>query len=126
MLEKLTRIFQMKATLDAPSESFEQEKIFVEIESWNTRVKGDFQTFRASGVFYVFAQNEKMQAGYFSNMIEAANADDCRPFHFSNIDSVGQFRENNLSERRVSFEYFDRISYDPNKGELNELELNEE
>lgn len=131
--DRLENIFQFKkTTFDAPSEEYEQETLFIEIEACRPRVSGKaggLQTARVVGNLVCYSQDNKLTYGYFIKAIEQATIRDrtlTAPFFFYDIDvdlAESPARMVNIHERRVSFIFFYSSQYDPDKGELSDIEF---
>lgn len=120
---QLKRIFDFdKVTFDLPSESQEQEGVFVQVESARWRIKDAKQIARVTGTIRVFANQDKLAYGYFNKKISEAYADDTRNlFFFDFEENKGTFR--NIVERSMGFLYLFDSQYDPSIGTLNEITL---
>lgn len=127
--EKLKKIFGFeKVTFDAPSDAFEQDTLFIEIQQPRTRTTQAKVYARVTGQLVVFSQDNKMPFGFFNKRIEKAPNALTKDFFFYDIDvnvenSPARFQ--NIYERRVSFIFFFTAQYDPNLGELTTLETEE-
>lgn len=116
-----------KTTFDAPSEKFEQDTLFLVIDSARSRivgVKGGRSTSRVVGALLVFSQNDRFPYGYFTKRVENAPYPLTRDFFFYDFDqdvSDSPARMQNIHERRTNFIFFFDSQYDPDKGELNEV-----
>lgn len=121
--DKLKRIFDLdKVTYASPSESQEQECIFIEIESAKNQIKDKRQVSRVLGKIRVFASSDKLPYGYFSKKIQAANTSDTRELFFYEIEeNHGTFQ--NICERSLSFVYFYDSQYDPEQGTITSIEF---
>lgn len=129
LIRRLELIFGMKkTTMDAPSDEFEQDTLFVEVTFANSRISGKGggrQTARVVGKLTVFSQDNKMPFGFFSKQIEQSMGELTRPFNFYDIDiddPTSQARLQNIHERSISFVFLYDSQYDPDKGELTSLE----
>jgi len=124
---KLKRIFGLrKTTFDAPSESFEQDTLFVEISESYSRMTKNTQTSRVNGVLVVYSQGDKLPYGFFNKKIEQADAVLTKDFFFYGFDqnpANSPARTMNIYERRVNFVYLYSAQYDPDQGELTEVDF---
>lgn len=115
-----------KVTLDAPSDSFEQDTLFIELQRPLTRTSEGKVFARVTGQVIVYSQDNKMPYGFFSKRIEKAGHELTKDFFFFDVD-VNQenspARLQNISERRTSFVFFYSAQYDPKLGELTTLEM---
>jgi len=114
-----------KATYDLPSpETQEQECLFIEIEKATSTIKDTEQIARAEGKIRVYAQADKMPFGFFAKQIAKANPELTKGFFFFDVDeNAGTFQ--NICERTLSFIYFFKGQYNPDRGEINEFIYNE-
>lgn len=113
-----------KVTFDAPSEAFEQDTLFIELNECQTRVTDKKVLAKVTGFIVVYAQAERLPFGYFSKRINQADPDLTRDLFFYDIDiNVEKNRAmfQNLVERRTRFVFLYSEQYDPNKGELTSL-----
>ncbi len=123
--ERLKRIFDLKkVTFDLPSDSREQECIFIEVESAKARLKDARQIARVSGKIRVFCNSDKLPYGYFSKKIHRAAAADTRDLFFfdfeENAGTIG-----NICERSMSFIYLFESQHDPNTGSIENVTIAE-
>ncbi len=118
---KLKRIFGLpKVTFDRPSESQEQEAVFIVIENAKCRVKDGRAIARVTGKLLVYAAIDQLPYGYFSKRIEDADPDDLAGLFFYEFEeNRGMFR--NLAERSVSFVYLFDEQYDPAVGTITSI-----
>lgn len=121
---KLSRIFGYKKTsFDQPDDkSLEQEVLFINITSCRSHAREGNEYSRAEGIISVFVSSEKQFFGFFNKRIQQADSADTKDFFFYNIDQNEKYF-GNLVERRCNFRYFHRAQYDPDHGELNEMEF---
>lgn len=122
---KLERIFGIKKVtyLSADPAAPEQDCLFVEVESVATRMQaagGGRQTAKVTGTLLVFSQSERTTYGFFGKRVENANAEDTRGLFIGRETNEGNIE--NVCARRVSFQFLYDSQYDPDRGELNELE----
>lgn len=127
---RLEAIFQIeKSTLLAPSLQFEQDTLFIQIDQANPRVcskDGGRETAKVVGSLTVFSQDNRMPFGFFTKAIERADPELTRPFLFLDIDvdlASSPARVQNIHERRTSFVFLYDSQYDPNRGALTSIEL---
>jgi hypothetical protein len=125
LLKKLESIFQFKkTTYDAPSDSFEQDTLFTEIEKATTRISDGMFYAKVEGSLIVYSQANKLPFGYFTKAITRAKLEDVRDFFFFDLEidiASSNARLQNIHERRTRFVYLHKEQYDPNKGQLNTL-----
>lgn len=124
--EKLEKIFGLPVTFDAPSEAFEQGKVFVEIQTGRDnagtgRVAGQYE-----GSIIVFGKQESTPYGFMAKKIAAADPSLTKDFFFSGLDTnnlTSAARYVNLTERRANFKYFFRESWDAAKGRMTDADF---
>lgn len=123
---QLQRIFNIEIVrYDLPSESFEQEAIFIDIADSKCKADTDgFSSARVRGSISVFLNSDKMPFGYMAKNIQRARVNDTKDFFFHNIEQNLKYY-GKLVERRCDFIYFYREQYDPDHGTMNEIEFNE-
>jgi hypothetical protein len=118
--EKLQRIFDLqKVTFDKPSESNEQEGIFVAIANSHFQVKDAREVARLDGSIHVYANADKLPIGYFSKRIDAAAIEDTRGFFFGPEENMGTIQ--NIVERKFDFTFLYDSQYDPAIGTITSL-----
>ena len=124
---KLSQIFGLKkTTFDAPGESFEQDTLFIEISSAQSKVTQSRETAKVEGQIVVYSQGDKLPYGFFNKRIEQADPSLTRDFMFFNMDqnvANSPARIQNIYERRCSFVYLYSAQYDPSQGSLTSIEL---
>lgn len=115
-----------KTTYDAPSDKCEQDTLFIEINQCRTNAGEGRATAEVSGTLTVFSKAEALPFGFFNKKIATAKPEFSKDIFFFEIDTdvaTSPARLINLTERRTSFVYFYKKQFDPNQGELNELEF---
>ncbi len=126
LISKLEDIFQFKkTTFDAPSESFEQDTLFVEISDVVCRISNGKSYAKVDGAVIVYTENDKLPYGFFNRKVELADKDLTREFFFFDVDknaANSPARMQNISERRAKFVYLYSATTDLNLGQLTELE----
>lgn len=130
--DRLEKIFGLdKSTYLAPSTSFEQDTLFIQIDTASPRVTGmqsGRETAKVMGSLTVYSQANRLPFGFFNKAIERATPELTKPFFFYDIDvdlASSPAREQNIHERRTSFVFLYDAQYDPNRGELTDFELQE-
>lgn len=128
--EKLKEIFGVKKTtfLD-PSDSFEQDTLFINVTKCTSNTGQGKAFAKVEGVLTMYSQIEKLRYGYFNKRIQQADHALTKDFFFYEIDvdvPTSHARMQNISERRTNFVYLYRGQYDPNQGELTEVEFEED
>lgn len=125
--EKLHRIFGMrKTTYDVPSESFEQDTLFIQVDQSINRPSEGMIFSKVVGELIVFSKTGAMPFGYMSKAIEKAKLEDKKNLFFYEVDrniESSPARMIDLVERRTSFQFLYKGQYDPRQGSLTELEL---
>lgn len=129
----LKSIFNTKrVTLDSPvpqslngMPQLEQGVLFVEVDRTIGRVKDKKFTARVQGTIKLFAQNSQLPMGFFIKQISQADAATQSKFIFTDMDENSNGIQN-LVQRSASFIYFYSEQYDPDQGEINELDLTDE
>lgn len=115
---RLKRMFDFNDCSYAdPSESDEQEKLFIRIEKADVRTYDARATAKVTGHLWVFANQDKLRYGYFAKRIARASSEDQSKFIFHDIDDNVAIR-NNIDRRSVGFVFFYETQYDPSIGEI--------
>ena len=121
---KLENIFGLKATFNIPSDSREQECCFIQVDRSKSTIRDGLEIAQVSGKIRVFAQSEKMPFGFVAKKIALAETEDTKDIFFFDLEeNAGVF--NNIAERSLSFVYFYKKQYDPEKGEMNSINITE-
>lgn len=118
---KFEKIFGMRATYDLPSEGKEQERIFISIESSRNKVTHGSESAKVQGVISIFGNSDKLNFGYITKCINNADFKDTSDLFFYNIENNSRYY-GNLVERRAGFIYLYKGDYDPNQGEIREID----
>jgi len=117
--QRLCKIFGFeKTTYNAPSDSFEQDVLFIEIGDCKSRVSQGKIFARIRGEIIVFSQDNKLTYGFFNKRIEQADLDLKAPLFFHDIDTnveTSPARLQNINERRCGFQFFYSGQYNPVK-----------
>lgn len=117
--DKFKKIFGLNKVTFNEEGSFEQDTIFVEINSCRTNPSQGFLTARVQGSIVVFTQRDKMPYGFFAKRITQAPNELTKDLFFYEMDTenlASQARIQNISERRCKFEFFYKTQYDVPKG----------
>ncbi len=123
--DRLQRIFDFKDTsFSDPSDSLEQEKLFIKVDSAKCEAKPGIQRAYVKGEIYVYANADKLPFGYFAKHIERAAIADTSVFFFSNIDNNDRVT-NNIVKRSCAFAFFFHAQYDPRVGEITSVTIEE-
>lgn len=122
--EKFKKVFGLdNVRWERPSESNEQEAVFIEVDTPQIRIRDGIQQARVQGRALVFVRGAKMPFGYFQKCI-ALHPDDCKDIAFFNIDAnVKTYFD--LVQRSFEFTYFFSSQYDPEIGTLTEVTFSE-
>lgn len=121
-------------------EAPEQDTLFVTIFDAPVRTGGNVAMAyaRVRGVITVFAQaalgetcgqaGMRLPFGYFAKRIAQASRADTDPFFFESEQDIANspVRMQNLHERQVNFTFLYSTQYDPDRGELSEININVE
>jgi hypothetical protein len=124
--DKLTRIFDLHTSFDIPSDSREQEKIYVQVDQNRTSIRDGIEVSRVTGRLRIFANSSKLPLGYIAKMIAKASPEDKKDFFFYDVEEVaGTF--NSMVERSLGFVFFYSSQYNPERGTMNSInvEVNE-
>jgi hypothetical protein len=125
MVSDLKAIFEFdKVTFEAPSDSEEQECLFINVENTVFSVKPGHEYARVSGRLVVYANSQKLPFGYFYKQIDKADTDISSRFAFFEFEE-NAWRYRNICERSVRFVYFLNKQYDPEQGSITSINLQE-
>ncbi len=122
---KLDHIFGMNATYLAPSDSMEQDVLFIEINECTSRITEGKAYAKVLGSLIVFSQLDKLPFGFFNKKIQQANHASTKDLFFFDIDlnpANSPARIQNIMERRLRFVYLYNAQYDPNNGAITSIE----
>ena len=121
---RLQAIFDFsKTTYLAPSESYEQDTLFIEIHRAlpNTSAASKTQRARVHGAIVVYSQGNRLPYGFFNKRLEQADPALRRGLMFYETDidvADSPARLQNIHERRANFLFLYDSEYDPNQGSL--------
>lgn len=128
--KRMEKIFEgYKVTFDAPSDSFEQETVFISIIETSPRITGDKVTAHVEGYIQIFAQHDKLPFCFIADRIERASKQYTYGLFFHDVDrenAASAARMVNLSERTAQFVFIFSQQYNPNKGTLNNMTIEED
>ena len=126
LANKLKKIFKVKkVTYDAPSESNEQECIFVNVIRSKNTIKDGKEIAKVEGVLTMFGNAEKLPFGFFSKSIYQADSEYTKDLFFYEMD--GNVLEiQNIVQRTCAFVYFYSGQYDPDLGTITSVEIQEQ
>lgn len=123
---KFKRIFGVKkVTYNEPSESQEQECLFVEIENAMNQVGPEFERSKVTGNAILFGRNEKIPFGFFSKAVHQADPNDTKDIMFTEFE-VNTRRYGDIVQRGFSFVYLYKGQYDPDSGTITSVDFIEE
>ena len=119
----LVKIFDIdKIRFDSVSESQEQAAIFVQVESVRSTITDKLQSYKVEAEVRLFARSEALPFGFLMKQIMQAPKEVSQRFFFYDLEeNAGTFQ--NINERSFKFIYFYKNEFDPNRGELTELEF---
>lgn len=126
LASKLKKIFKVKkVTYDMPSESNEQECIFVNVIRSKNTIKDGKEIAKVEGVLTMFGNAEKLPFGFYSKAIYQADSEDTKDLFFYEMD--GNVLEiQNIIQRTCAFVYFYSGQYDPDLGTITSVEIQEQ
>jgi len=121
--DKFKQIFAVeKATYDTPSESREQDCLFIEIENCKNSIKDGRAMGMATGNAIIYQKNASIPFGFFAKAIAKASSELTKDLFFFDIESNTQ-RYRNLVQRGFSFIYFFNSQYDPPTGTITSVDI---
>lgn len=91
--------------------------------------QGGRETSTVTGSIVVFSQDNALPFGFFNKKIEQADKEFTNGLCFMNMDVdviTSPARIQNIHERRCDFIFLYDSQYDPNRGEMNQLNINVE
>jgi len=125
--DKLERIFQFKkSTFDIPSDSFEQDTLFIDVEKASTRVLDASVCSRVEGSITVFSQSNRLPFGYFSKAIDKAAAEYKKDLFFFDVDidvASSPARLQNIHEKKLKFVFLFKEQFNPERGEITSITI---
>lgn len=122
---RFQEIFRLKnTTFSKPGETEEQETLFIQVNESNPKISFKKEIYRVVGQGIVFAEVEKMPAGYFAKAIQMAPHELTKDFSFLKVDQ-SQDTFANIVRRSFDFVFLYSRQYDPNQGELTQVEIGE-
>lgn len=124
--EKLEKIFGLPVTFDAPSDAFEQGKIFVEIQTGRDNAGPDRVTGQYDGSIIIFGKQESTPYGFMAKKIADADSSLTKDFFFYAVDTnnlTSPARYVNLTERRANFKYLFRENRNAAKGSMTDVDF---
>lgn len=113
LAEKMKAIFKVEdVTYDAPGESREQKKLFLEIEEPRFRFTDKKARALVTGRGTIFGRSETLPFGYITEAISTAHKDLTKDLIFRDFET-NQQRFRDIIERGFSFTYFFTTQHDP-------------
>lgn len=123
--EKFKKLFKVKkVTFDQPSESREQDVLFLEVDDPNFTIKDGRAIAKIMGSAQMFGRNDSLTFGFFQKAIQEADNDLTKDLYFYDVDINTKYYRN-LVGRSFSFIYFFDSQYDPDIGNIDELTFEE-
>ncbi len=126
---RFEKIFGLKkVTFAAPSDSFEQDTLFIEIQAVRSNGGEGTMAAKVTGSVFTYSQADKLPYGFFAKRIAQAAPELVADLFFFDLDRetlVSQARLQNIGERRASFVFLYEAQYDPNQGSVASFELSE-
>jgi hypothetical protein len=124
--EKLKRIFKVKkVTFDRPSDSKEQECLFINVTSSMNSIKDGRAKAKVIGEIFLIGNTEKLKFGYFSKCLAIADSSETSGLFFHTFEENNQGMQN-IVQRKCSFVYFFDSQYDPDTGTITSVDITEE
>ncbi len=119
---KLKRVFDLdKVTYDMPSDSEEQECLFISIATAKNQVKDGLFVGKVTGTLTIHGNSEKMPYGYFTKRLSQSEPADIKDLFLYNFEE-NKMTIGNITQRSADFIYLFSLQYDPNMGEITSLE----
>lgn len=119
--DQMKRIFSVsKVTYSQPSETREQDCLFLDIEVAKSFAKNGTLVSKVRGVGTIFSNYEKIPFGHLNKRIQLADVADTKDLFFFDIDTNTKTYVN-LVQRTFSFVYFFSGQYDPDNGTLTSI-----
>ena len=124
LAEKMKAIFKVKdVTFDAPGDSREQDKLFIEVEDPKFRITDKKARAMVTGKGTMFGRNEALTFGFFSQAIAIADNALTKDLIFRDFETnTPRFRD--IVERGFSFTYFFSTQHDPAVGNMTSVDIN--
>jgi len=120
--ERVERIFGIsKVTFDRPSESRDQQAIFIDVKNAASKIVDARQISKVEGQMICFANSEKIPFGYFAKRISQADPDDTKDIFFGPEENLGVI--GNIAERKFDFLFLFDSQYDPSIGSITSIDL---
>ncbi len=124
LAEKFKAIFSVEEVdFDTPSESKEQNKLWIEIENPKFSFKDGKAVAMVTGNGIMFGRNDALTFGFFSKAIAKADNSLTKDLFFFDFETNTQ-RFRDLVQRGFSFTYFFNSQYDPATGTITSVDIN--
>lgn len=124
--ENLKAIFRIpKVTYSAPS-SFEQDTLFVQIDSCRANPGKGFASAIVQGTLTVYSQVDRMPYGFFAKQIGKAENKFKKDLNFFDMDqdvTSSEARMQNIREASCGFIFLFKEQYDMPKGDMTGVDL---
>ncbi len=125
LADKFKKIFEFKkVTFDDPSDSKEQNCLFIDVEVPHNKILDGKVIARVTGKATVYAPANELPFGYFAKKIAKALGPDTKDLFFFDVEHNARLYEN-IVERSFSFVYFFSGQYDPSTGTITTLSIGE-
>lgn len=130
LTDKFLTIFEVqKVSFDNPGQTpdqdspgtNEQETLFVEITQSQNQIRNGIEHAKVIGKGHMVATNSKLPFGYFSKCI-ARHPSDCSDLYFYDFEDNVRMHHD-LVTRSFSFVYFFNSQYDPDIGNINQVDI---
>lgn len=117
------KIFDFKkTTFNAPSDSQEQECLFIEIDTVRTNVKDNTVESKVTGKASVYAPSDKLPVMYLAQKIRAANPSLTKDLFFYDFEQNFPM-EVNIVKRGFGFVYLFSGQYDPHNDNIESIDI---
>lgn len=121
--DSLLKIFDFKkVSFNEPSDSLEQECLFIKVEKSHSTIKDGLELAKVTGKLKLYCKMDKVPLGYFAKRIQLASPALTKPFFFYDLEENSGYQLD-LTERSVSFIYFFSSQYAPPVGIINSLTI---
>lgn len=124
LAEKMKAIFAVdEVNYDAPGDSREQNKLWLEIESPKFTFTDKKAKAIVTGKGTIFGRNDALTYGFFAKAIANAKNELTKDLFFSDFETnSNRFRD--IVERGFSFTYFFNSQFDPAIGNMTSVDIN--
>ena len=122
---ELKNIFGFKKVSFAqPPESNEQDILFVNITACKYRPSETSISGRITGKMIIYSTQDKMPFGFIIKKLHISTVDDKDLFFYNIEENVNYGGAIGLVERSCDFIYFYKEQFNPNRGEITEVNFN--